>query len=105
MGFATISIDSFPEEILIRRDFTMFLYHWLFDPLTGRRKTVFPSRTNQTGVENSRPDFLPVTVIFSSTEESRAFCMSESSIEARFSGSDLGVVRRNYLLYTVFIEK
>jgi len=38
---------------------------------------VFSSRTNHTGVENSRPDFLPDTVICSSTEESRAFCISE----------------------------
>src|SRR5207253_9256554 len=105
IGFAETSSDTLPDDIPIRFDFKTFLYHRFFEPLTGIRKRVFPSRTNHTGVENSRPDFLPVTVICSSTEESRAFCMSELSMEARFSGSDLEFVRRNYHLYTVFIEK
>src|SRR5207245_11502050 len=71
------SSDIFPDEILIRLDFKTFLYHLFFEPRTGMRKRVFPSRTNHTGVKNSRPDFLPVTVICSSTEESRAFWISE----------------------------
>src|SRR5437763_12393128 len=67
------SRDSFPEEILIRFDLRTFLYHWFLEPLTGRRKSVFPSRTNQTGVECSRRVFLPMTVIRSSSEASSVF--------------------------------
>src|SRR5207249_11866275 len=73
MGLAERSRDNFPEEILIRFDLRTFLYHWFFEPLTGRRKSVFPSRTNQTGVECSRRVFLPMTVIRSSSEASSAF--------------------------------
>src|SRR6266542_3045926 len=73
MGLAERSRDNFPEEILIRFDLRTFLYHWFLEPLTGRRKSVFPSRTNQTGVECSRRVFLPMTVIRSSSEASSAF--------------------------------
>src|SRR5260370_37610223 len=51
---ASIRIDGF---------WSTFLYHCVSEPCTGRRYSLFPSRTNQTGIEIVCPDFLPLTLI------------------------------------------
>jgi hypothetical protein len=43
-----------------------FLYHSLFEPVTGNRCKVRPFRTNQTSREIFRPDRRPVTVMVNS---------------------------------------
>src|SRR5260370_33779669 len=51
---ASIRIDGF---------WSTFLYHCVSEPCTGRRYSLFPSRTNQTGIEIVCPYFLPMTLI------------------------------------------
>src|SRR5690349_2215722 len=74
--------SAFALSKLTRSDgfFRTFLYHCVSEPLTGNRSTLSPSRTNQTGREIVRPDFLPVTLILISRARER--CVFKSSIFA-----------------------
>src|SRR5260370_23009684 len=60
-----------PASIWMDGFLSTFLYHCVSEPVTGKRYSVLPSNTNQTGMEIERPDVLPVTVMLISRERER----------------------------------
>src|SRR5258705_4445068 len=70
--------------------FRTFSYHSLSDPCTGRRYSVLPSRTNQTGRVLFLPDTRPVTVSSISSVPWRAFTKSAAAMSGVVSGVHAG---------------